>query len=127
MLSGVCFGTNDLERAEAFYDPVLATISMIRLDGNDNEIGSGPKGGLPTFWILVPFNREQATHGNGAQVIFEASDADSVDRFHRTAVKRDGADEGAPGIRDHTSEYSGAYCRDLDKNKLHVVAMLRET
>ena len=33
---------------------------------------------------------------------------------------RNEQDEGAPGLRDYAPGYYGAYCRDLDGNKLHV-------
>lgn len=124
MISAVCFGTNDLERAGVFYDAVLATLGMVRLDANDNEIGYGTAGSPPSFWVLTPFDKQPATFGNGTQVIMDVADSDTVDRFHATALAQGGADEGAPGLRDHTPGYYGAYCRDLDGNKLHVVAML---
>ena len=123
MLASVCFGTNDLSRAGAFYDEVLETIGLIRLESNEREIGYGPHGGSPVFWILLPFNGQPATRGNGTQVIFEASAADAVDRFHRAALQSGGDDEGAPGPRDYAPGYYGAYCRDLDGNKLHIFTM----
>lgn len=124
MISAVCFGSNDLTRSGQFYDRVLGTLDMVRLDANDNEIGYGEAGGEPVFWVLVPFNRERATYGNGSQVIFKAQDAQTVDRFYKAAIDNGGTDEGAPGLREHTPGYYGAYCRDHDGNKLHVVAML---
>ena len=97
---------------------------MVRLDANDNDIGYGPADGSPSFWFIKPFNREPASHGNGAQVIIEAHDADTVDRFHQAAMDAGGPDEGSPGLRDHTPGYYGAYIRDLDGNKMHIVVML---
>lgn len=124
MIVATCFGTNDLARAGAFYDKVLQTFGMVRLVANDNEIGYGETGSEPTFWVLVPFDRQKATHGNGTQVIFSAPDAETVDRFHSVAIELGGKDEGAPGLRDHTPGYYGAYCRDPDGNKLHAFAMV---
>jgi len=124
MLSAVCFGTSNLERSGAFYDNVLATVGMVRLEANDKEIGYGIKGQSPEFWVLVPFNGEQASFGNGTQIIFNAKSSDSVDEFYRVALECGGSDEGAPGLRDYTPGYYGAYCRDPDGNKLHVVSML---
>jgi len=124
MLSAVCFGTSNLERSGAFYDNVLATVGMVRLEANDKEIGYGIKGQSPEFWVLVPFNGEQASFGNGTQIIFNAKSSDSVDEFYRVALESGGSDEGAPGLRDYTPGYYGAYCRDPDGNKLHVVSML---
>ncbi len=120
MIAAACFGTNDLDRAAQFYDGVLETVGMTRTVSTDNEFGYGTKGNEPVFWALRPFDGEAATHGNGAQVLFAASAPEMVNRFHERAIALGGADEGAPGLRDHTPGYYGAYCRDLDGNKLHV-------
>ena len=120
MISAVCFGTNDLARAGEFYDRVLATLGVIRLKANDIEIGYGTAGGSPAFWVLKPYDGKSATHGNGSQVIFEAPNQEAVDQFHKVAIATGGVDEGAPGARDYSPGYYGAYCRDLDGNKLHV-------
>lgn len=124
MLSAVCFGTNDLSGAGVFYDNVLATVGMIRLDANDNEIGYGTEGEEAVFWVIVPFNREEANHGNGSQIIIEGKTSEEVDSFYQTALDHGGSDEGAPGLRDHTPGYYGAYCRDPDGNKLHAFTIL---
>lgn len=120
MLSGVCVGTNDLERAGAFYDALLATIDMKRIVTVENEIGYGFENGPVTFWVLTPYNKEPATFGNGTQVMFSARSQDVVNQFHETALSHGGSDEGAPGPRDYSPGYYGAYVRDQDGNKLHV-------
>ncbi len=124
MLAAVCLGTNDLARAGQFYDKVFSTIGMVRLVADEIEIGYGEHGGAPVFWILLPFNKRNANYGNGTQVIFKAPDAHAVDQFYQAALDQGGSDEGAPGLRDYAEGYYGAYCRDIDGNKLHVVAML---
>ncbi|MEL6977545.1 MAG: VOC family protein [Pseudomonadota bacterium] len=119
MLSGVCLGTNDLAKAGSFYDAVLAEIGWVRLLEGAAEIGYGPRDGWPALFIVIPFNEKAATAGNGVQVILRAHDQDAVDRFHAVALSQGGTDEGAPGPRDYIAGYYGAYCRDLDGNKLH--------
>ncbi|MBQ0785769.1 MAG: VOC family protein [Amphritea sp.] len=120
MLVGVSFGTNDLSRAVEFYDRLLGELGMVRTMEVDNEVGYGPVGGQSCFWILEPFNQQPATRGNGTQVTFKASSTDVVDKFHRTALELGGSDDGAPGYR-YRPHYYGAYCLDLDGNKLHVM------
>jgi len=120
MLTGACVGTNDLTKAGAFNDPVLATIGMVRLVTVANELGYGPDGGTPTFWVLTPYNEQPASFGNGTQIMFGAQGRDEVIAFHAAALSLGGIDEGAPGPRDYAPGYYGAYCRDLDGNKLHV-------
>lgn len=120
MLLGVCLGTNDLSRAAAFYDALLAPLGMVRTMEADDEVGYGPEGGSSCFWILKPYDQQPATRGNGTQVTFQGADNAAVDAFHAAAVALGGSDEGAPGYR-YRPGYYGAYCRDLDGNKLHIM------
>lgn len=120
MLSGVCLGTNDLAAAGNFYDKVLATIGMRCVFIEPGERGYAGDDGKVTFFLLVPFNQQQATFGNGTQVMFHAVDAEAVKAFHKAALGCGGTDEGAPGPRNYHPDYYGAYVRDLDGNKLNV-------
>ncbi len=120
MLAGVCVGTNDLAGAGRFYDRLFSVLGMVRTMEADNEIGYGPVGGPSCFWVLEPFDQKRATHGNGTQVTFRALNNDEVNRFHEVALAQGGSDEGAPGFR-YRPGYYGAYCRDLDGNKLHIM------
>lgn len=120
MLLGVTLGTNDLAKAGAFYDAVLSTLNMVRTMTVDGEIGYGAADNTSCFWVLTPFNKQAATVGNGVQVTFQASSNAQVEAFYHTVLAYGGADEGAPGYR-YRANYFGAYCRDLDGNKLHVM------
>ena len=120
MLAGVCVGSNDLEAAGAFYDEVLNVVGLERLVTVEGEIGYGPPGGTSQLWVLKPFNGAPATYGNGTQVMFTVPDEDGVRAFYEAAIRLGGTDEGPPGPRDYSEGYYGAYCRDLDGNKLHV-------
>ncbi len=120
MLTAACVGTNDLEKAGLFYDQVLATVGMQRHFKNEVEIAySSDDGGL-NFWVLTPFDGKSASFGNGSQLIFSAKNQASVNAFYQAALANGGTDEGLPGPRDYREAYYGAYCRDLDGNKLHV-------
>lgn len=120
MLSGVCIGTNDIEAAGTFYDKVLATLGMRRVLDEPHELGYAGSDGRTTVFVVLPFNEQSATFGNGTQIMFYAPDADGVDAFHATALESGGTDEGAPGPRHYHPDYYGAYVRDLDGNKLNV-------
>ncbi|MEM9370344.1 MAG: VOC family protein [Pseudomonadota bacterium] len=120
MLSAVCLGTNDLAAARAFYDVVLAELGLAALVAESHEIGYGRPGKRPLLWIVIPFNEEPATFGNGTQVMFEARDPAQVDAVHWLMLERGGTDEGAPGPRAYAAGYYGAYARDLDGNKIHI-------
>ena len=122
--SGICFGTNDLDKAGKFYDLVFKTINVVRCQTTDNEIGYGSSIDEECFWIIKPFNKEPATRGNGSQMIITANSKNEVDLFDAAALKAGGYDEGAPGLRDHTPNYYGAYIKDLDGNKIHIYKIL---
>lgn len=119
MLTSACLGTNDRARAVRFYDAVLGHLDIVRIFETDDEIGYGPSGGAPSLYIVKPYDGRPATWGNGTQVIFTAASPEAVDAFHAAALSHGGMDEGAPGPRDYTPGYYGAYCRDPDGNKLH--------
>ncbi len=120
MLKGACVGTNDLLKAKSFYDTVLSTIGMQRYVSLDHELGYGSKDSEPNFWVVIPFNEQQATFGNGTQIMFETEHKVDVKAFYDAAIAMGGVDEGAPGPRDYAPNYYGAYVRDLDGNKLHI-------
>jgi len=121
MFSHVTLGANDLAKAVAFYDRLLAPLGMERLytQLEDGFAGYGDKGGKPQVFICTPFNGGPATHGNGTHIAFLAPSRKAVDAFHAAALAAGGTDEGAPGPRPHYYEhYYGAYVRDRDGNKL---------
>lgn len=122
MYSHVTLGTNDIRRAVAFYDPLLAGLSLAR---QESDLAKGYAGYAaapevtPQFWVTSPLDRNPASFGNGVTIAFEAADRATVDRFHATALAHGGTDEGAPGLRPHYhADYYGAYLRDPDGNKL---------
>jgi len=127
MLSGVCIGTNDIAASGAFYDEVLATIGMQCVFIEADERGYAGADGKITFFILLPFNKQPATFGNGTQTMFYAPDVDAVQAFHAAAIRCGGTDEGLPGPRNYHPDYYGAYVRDLDGNKLNVSVEIKKS
>lgn len=115
----VTVGTNNLDKARAFYDNVLGEIGLKRLaDLGDN--GSIWGQDAPSFFVLKPANGQPATVGNGVTVSFEAPDRASINAFHNTALSAGATDEGAAGTRGWAPNAYAAYVRDLDGNKLAV-------
>ncbi len=124
MLSGVCIGTNNMPAAAEFYDAVLATIGMRCLFSEAHERGYAGSDDNISVYIVIPYNEQRATFGNGTQIMFYAPDIEAIKAFYTTAIKLGAKDEGAPGPRDYHPNYYGAYVRDLDGNKLHVALRL---
>lgn len=123
MYSHTTIGSNDLARAKAFYDAVLAPLDLEVRYSDQMLLGYGVPGGQPRFIVARPFDGAEATAGNGAMVALLATKRSLVDSCHAAALERGGSDEGAPGLRPHYHKnYYGAYFRDLDGNKICVVS-----
>ncbi|MBF7054975.1 VOC family protein [Halomonas sp. KAO] len=127
MFSHVTFGCSDLSRAASFYDAVLEVLGIHRRpvtpDGAPESACWGLAGNsLPCFYVYQPFNGKAASAGNGSMVAFAASSVENVEAAYKKAVENGAVDEGAPGERPHYGPgYYGAYFRDLDGNKVHIV------
>lgn len=120
MFSHVTLGCADTPRGIAFYDAVLATLGLKRIETFETSAAyaTAPETS-PQFWITRPFDEAAPSAGNGVTIAFEATDRASVDAFHAAALAHGGTDEGAPGLRPHYHpDYYGAYARDPDGNKI---------
>jgi catechol 2,3-dioxygenase-like lactoylglutathione lyase family enzyme len=71
------------------------------------------------FALAEPFDGKPATIGNGSMVGFQVDSEAEVDRLYTLALTLGATDEGQPGIR---SGHHSAYVRDLDGNKLCLLA-----
>ncbi len=123
MFSHVTVGTDDLERARVFYTAVFAPLGVELQMTEPDWLGFGPRGAaMPSFFVLHPLDGNPPSVGNGTMTAFNAQDARAVDAVHAAALSGGGRCEGPPGLRPHYhADYYGAYFRDPDGNKLHVV------
>lgn len=116
-------GTNDLERAAAFYDALFNEMGVSRSFESDRFVNySRGDGGGPAFAITKPFDGQPATVGNGVMIALAARSPEDVDRLHKKALELGASDEGEPGPRG--SRFYCGYFRDLDGNKLNLFALL---
>ncbi len=126
MIGYVTLGTNDLERATAFYDALLGPLGASR-------IMPMPQGGFvwgrdwngPMLAVAPPYDGGTATAGNGNMVALQLESRDAIDALHAHAVQLGGSCEGPPGLRGPEGEqaFYGAYFRDPDGNKLAAFRM----
>lgn len=123
MIGYVTLGTNDLERAGAFYDELLSEIGAKRTMVSDRYIAYSSGPGKPSLLIIKPFDGKIATVGNGVMLAFAVKSPERVHAVHKKALDLGGADEGAPGPRGSSGFY-GAYFRDLEGNKLNAFCMV---
>ena len=118
MIGYVTLGTNDLPRAAAFYDALLAEIGAKRLWDFGNAIAWGVSQDKPSLGITRPHDGKAATVGNGVMVALVVDSREKVDRVHRKALELGGKEEGPAGPR--SENFYAGYFRDLDGNKLNV-------
>jgi len=117
MIAYVTIGTNDMERALAFYDALLAETGAKRLFGMDRIqfYGTADKGAM--LAVCVPYDEHPHERGNGQMIAISGGSKPGVDSLYAKALELGATDEGTPGERIPDVFY-GAYVRDLDGNKL---------
>lgn len=116
MIAYSMIGANDMDCSVAFYDAVRGAIGGVREITTPTWTRYGRPGERAKICLTPPFDKQQATFGNGAMWAFEAKNHAAVDAFHASALTLGGSDEGAPGIREGT--HYVAYVRDPDGNEL---------
>lgn len=128
MFSHITVGTFNLQDSARFYDAVLQAIGLVRRQvvtpdgGVESACWIYPGSQLPRFYVYMPFNRQPASVGNGSMVAFLAPSETAVDAAYLAGLAAGGAGEGEPAERPHYGDgYYGAYLRDPDGNKVHVV------
>ncbi|MEQ8559407.1 MAG: VOC family protein [Henriciella sp.] len=118
MLAYVTLGSNDTEKATAFYDALMPELGAKRFFDNGRLYFYGTGPGQPMLAVGGPYDEQTASAGNGVMAALAAPDNDTVDRVYKKALELGAADEGEPGNRMPT--FYGAYFRDPDGNKICV-------
>lgn len=119
-VSYITIGTDDIDAAVAFYDPVLAALGIRQVWRQGTWAGYGPEGDdHGTILLCAPQDEKPARAGNGIMIGLHADSPAQVDAFHAAALANGGTCEGPPGPRETYGEgYYLAYVRDPTGNKL---------
>ena len=117
MVGYVTLGTDDPQRAQAFYDALLELLGAKRIMEIESFVLWGTALTEPCLASTKPYDKNPASVGNGVMVALRAPSKEVVDALHARALELGGTDEGAPGPRGD-GFYAG-YFRDLDGNKLN--------
>ena len=125
MIGYVTLGTDDLDRARAYFDTLLGTIGAKRVMQFADEDGGFTMYGVgrdrPALVVTRPYDKQPAHHGNGNMVALVMDSRDKVDAFHSKALELGGTNEGDPGFRgDPKFGYYFGYFRDPDGHKFAV-------
>ena len=110
-------GTNNLDKARAFYDGVLGALGYTRSHDMPHASVWGQNGSFE-FFATAPRDGHSATIGNGVTLGFTAPSAAAVAAFHAKALELGGSCEGPPGPREWSPGQHAAYVRDTDGNKI---------
>ncbi len=120
IISHVSVGTNDFERAAAFYDKVLAPLACKRIMDFPGAVAYGKV--FPEFWVQQPLDGGAAQVANGMHFAFLAKDEASVDAFYAAAIDAGASDDGKPGPRPHYgAAYYACFVRDSDGHKIEAM------
>jgi catechol 2,3-dioxygenase-like lactoylglutathione lyase family enzyme len=116
MFSHIMIGTNDLDRAKAFYDALLATLEVPAGRVDRHRVFYRTPTGI--FAVTLPIDGAPATVGNGATIGFACASPAQADAWHAAGLAHGGTTcEDPPGVREGSGLYL-AYLRDPDGNKL---------
>ncbi len=118
MFSHIMIGTNDLDKAKAFYDAVLGTLGIAPGMVDRHRVFWRTKTGV--FSVSKPIDGNPATVGNGSTIGFACESAAQADAWHAAGVANAGVTcEDPPGVREGPGgKLYLAYLRDPDGNKL---------
>ncbi|ABQ68221.1 VOC family protein [Rhizorhabdus wittichii] len=114
-ISYATIGSNDLEKAKAFYDELLGSIGW----GTAMDLPTGGRiygDGASMFGVLSPYDGGAASAGNGTMIGFSFDSVEALARFHARALALGATNEGDPGERMPGACFG--YFRDPDGNKL---------
>ncbi len=127
MFSHIMIGTNDLDKAKAFYDKLLGTLGVQPGFVDRHRVFYRTKTG--TFSVSKPIDGKPATPANGGTIGFLANSPEDADAWHASGIANGGtACEEPPGIREGGGvKMHIAYLRDLDGNKLCAVYRVPRT
>jgi catechol 2,3-dioxygenase-like lactoylglutathione lyase family enzyme len=116
--SHLTIGTNDLDKAQKFYDALFTAVGGSAGNRAETRIMYAHNGGL--FLVTKPINGEPATHANGGTIGLAMSSPEEVEAWHAAGVANGGTTcENPPGIREMgPMKMYLAYLRDPDNNKL---------
>lgn len=116
MFSHIMVGTNDLDKAKAFYDALLGTIGVAPGKVDRHRVFYRTPTG--TFGVTKPIDGKPATHANGGTIGFLCESPEQAAKWHEVGVANGGTSiEDPPGVRQGSKMFL-AYLRDPDGNKL---------
>jgi catechol 2,3-dioxygenase-like lactoylglutathione lyase family enzyme len=123
VIDHVSVAVTDLAAATRFYESLLATIGIGKLEARPATVGFGKS--YPEFWINLRASFAPPPPDSGAHVCFRARSTGLVDAFYAAALAAGGSSDGAPGLRPaHGDGYYAAFVCDPDGNRIEAVTFV---
>jgi catechol 2,3-dioxygenase-like lactoylglutathione lyase family enzyme len=123
VIDHVSVAVRDIAASTRFYEALLATIDIIKLETRPATVGFGKK--YPEFWINLRAGLAPVSPESGAHICFRARSTELVDAFHAAALAAGGTSDGALGLRpSHGEGYYAAFIRDPDGNRIEAVTFV---
>jgi catechol 2,3-dioxygenase-like lactoylglutathione lyase family enzyme len=117
---------SDLAASRQMYESALAELGFAVLSEGEFEgdayvlFGRDESDDFGVHSVGSVPGRDRVT--TGAHIAFQASDAESVRRWHDAALRHGATDNGPPGPRpEYTGNYYAAFVLDLDGNNIEAV------
>ena len=126
MFSHVMLGATDIEKSKIFYDATLGVLGCrpgkLTLGHDERKRYIYFIDNKNSFLITEPINGQNASHGNGATIGFQASSAEMIDDWYKAGKNTGGTDAELcepPGMREGMGmKYYLAYLLDPSGNKI---------
>ena len=116
MIGFASVGVKDLDVAGKFYDELLSVIGVKLMWKNDRARMYGLEKDQGTLCLILPYDKENASPGNGSMVAILADSIEKVNALHKKSLEIGALNEGDPGER--SDGFYASYIRDLDRNKI---------
>ena len=99
MIGYITLGTNDLKKAGAFYDELLAELGGRRMMEDERFIAWTDADNGTGVGLTLPADGNPATVGNGVMATLECKSIAQVDVIYNKAIALGSTCEGPPGER----------------------------
>jgi hypothetical protein len=105
MMSYTTLGTNQCDKALAFYDVLFAIVAGSRLMDMDGFVLYGTSPAAGSLALARPFDGNAATSVNGTIIAIQVGSKELVQQVYGKGLELSGQDEGAP--RPRTDDFYG--------------------
>lgn len=111
LVDHIHLSVTDLAASRRFYKECLAALGRELSQDTEHFF-------IADELFVAPVGDGPPTH---VHLAFQAGSEEEVARFHSTAIKNGGTDNGRPGHRDYHPGYYSAYVLDPDGNNIEAV------